>query len=80
VNDLYPTKSRVALLIDVANGLVVADAGSSTAWRKDLLPRVRPIRVTAKVNELVQAGWVVRDGRAYVLTDAGQQILADGVR
>lgn len=73
---LYPTKSRVQLLVDVGAGLV--RRVGSTDYRTDL---PSPQRVTARISELRQAGWVERgpDG-VYALTTAGEDIVAETVR
>lgn len=73
---LYPTKSRVALLIDVGAGLVYRNGLHDY---RTALPR--PQRVTARIAELRQAGWVERgpDG-VYALTAAGEDIVAATVR
>jgi hypothetical protein len=82
---LHPTPTRVALLGDVADGLVVSEG--TTIWLDERLAYLYDphaatrTRVTSRVNELVRADWVARDNDGtYRLTAAGQDTLADGVR
>jgi hypothetical protein len=73
---LYPTPTRVALLMDVADGLVINSDTNGPVLRENGQAR----RVTGRVNELIRAGWVEFMDGQYQLTAAGQDILADGVR
>lgn len=83
MSDLYPTKTRVQLLMDVADGLVVADARSETIWRDETLAgfydplTATRAKVTARARELEDAEWI-QLGRNYTykLTDAGRAVLA----
>lgn len=71
-----PTRARISLLMDIANGLVRRIG--TTDYRSGI---PAPARVTRPVAELVGAGWATRgvDG-IYALTDAGQDVIADTVR
>lgn len=73
---LYPTKTRLALLVDVGAGLVRRIG--HTDYRGGL---PSPQRVTARISELRQAGWIEPgpDG-IYALTEAGQDVIAETVR
>jgi hypothetical protein len=85
--DLYPTKARLALLRDIANGQVLTDITADddvvllfpdapTSWQDRR-------RVTVRVRELEQAGWAETDpaGVTWQLTDAGLLVCAEnGVR
>jgi predicted NAD/FAD-dependent oxidoreductase len=70
---LYPTKARVELLVDVGAGRVYRNG-----WHDYRAASPRPQRVTARISELRQAGWVERgpDG-VYALTTAGEDIVAE---
>ncbi len=79
MHDLYPTKTRLALLRHVAAGIVYKHThdGSSTT-------NAGFTRVTARIAEAEQAGWVELEEadhldtyplRVWRLTDAGRAIL-----
>jgi hypothetical protein len=72
---LYPTPTRVALLIDVAHGRVINGSNGPV-----LMGNSQARRVGARIRELISAGWVVLHDNTFRLTAAGQDILADGVR
>ncbi len=82
MTDLYPTKARVALLAAIAAGDVYADIGAGTGYSGHdyIIEDGRHYRVTARVNQLLRAGWVQwrndesGNGR-YLLTPAGQAVL-----
>ena len=78
---LFPTKTRLALLRDVARNLVWGDDGDVLAATGDGGRR----KVTVQVADMCRAGWVRPGGlrgdrrRPYELTDAGRAVLdADG--
>lgn len=73
---IRPTRARVSLLMDVANGLV---RRVGTTDYRAALPA--PWRVTGRVAELTKAGWAARgvDG-IYAITPAGQDVIAETVR
>lgn len=88
---LYPTKTRLALLADVADGRVygryvaASTAFDSYSLRED--GRGPGSKVTSRMVELEQAGWVRRgtaqstsyfSRRPWCLTDAGRAVLAGG--
>lgn len=82
--NLHPTPTRLALLRDVADGLVMEDPATEVIWRDDRLggfydPNTATCtRVTAKVRELENAGWVELGNLAtYRLTETGKRILAE---
>lgn len=83
--DLYPTKTRLALLRQVANSQVITDispeaddqdviwlfpdAPTSWQWRT---------RVTARIREMEHAGWVTEGdhiGATWYPTDTGYDVL-----
>jgi hypothetical protein len=79
-SDLYPTKTRLALLEDVRDGLVYEES----------LPGGRYVRsaptgyVTARVIEMLRAGWVEQRSapgdkwrKQMRLTAEGERILAE---
>jgi hypothetical protein len=79
---LYPTPTRIALLQDVGDGLIVAERQSETIWRDERLAGFyNPLtatrtRVTAKVHELEEEEWVELGGHyTYRLTKAGRDQL-----
>lgn len=78
MSDLYPTKTRIALLRDVDDGTVVYSANSGVL-NTATLP---PTQVLDAVIELRQAGWIAVDfsrgtlgSYPYVLTDTGRAVL-----
>ena len=75
MSDLYPTKTRLALLRSIADGRVTADWDSrgDTAWTDERSGRV----VTSRVREMSRAGWVVIASIVddLSLTDAGREVL-----
>lgn len=81
MSDLYPTPSRVALLQDIADGLVVE--ADTAAWRDEALAAfydpftATRTKVTARVREMVAAGWVEHDTATgmYWPTDAGRAVI-----
>lgn len=80
--DLYPTKSRLALLEAIAQGHVydLHDDERDTITTFDTTGAEDGIparRVTARVDEMVRAGWVCigRDDVTWELTDAGRAVL-----
>lgn len=80
MNDLYPTKTRLALLRDVSRAAVyIAESGH--IMRQAGFGDRFPTRATAAVKEMERAGWV-RLGRndTYELTNIGRELLAGGAR
>lgn len=89
MTDLYPTKTRRALLQDIADGLVVFDE-NGVAWRDERLAAfydpftATRTRVAARFQEVVAAGWATSGGRRQgsdeerraVLTEAGRTVLS----
>ncbi len=76
VNDLYPTKTRHALLRAVEHRRVVA-ANGVVLWHTD---GGYNQRCDAKTREVEAAGWVrLGTGGVYELTDDGRTVL-DGAR
>lgn len=84
--DLHPTKTRLQLLRDVRDGLVVEGLTEETeghVWcTADAQYGVPARKVTARVHELEGAGWVecAENLVDWRLTDTGQTVLdgADG--
>jgi hypothetical protein len=81
--ELKMTANRLALLRAIDNYEVWTVEGSGCAWRRPNAPYGRDRDVTARVNELRDAGLVaVRpdeedlDIQGFGLTDAGRQVLA----
>jgi hypothetical protein len=81
VSALYPTKTRRALLRDVADGLIVAE-GAEVYRDERLAGFYDPLtaertKVTARIREMEgTVGWVaVFSDRVYRLTDAGRAVL-----
>lgn len=83
MSDLYPTKTRLALLRDVADGVVWGrrSAGRDANWNAW---RGVTGRVTASIREMERVGWVKLGrpespsfyaSRPYELTDAGRAVL-----
>jgi len=77
--DLYPTPTRLALLQDIADGLVYKDP-YDTSPRYEVASPHR--NVTARVKELIGAGWAVQRSepgdmwrKQIRLTASGEQIL-----
>jgi hypothetical protein len=86
-SDLYPTPTRLGLLSDVGNGLIVAEPSSETIWRDERLGGFHDpftatrTRVTAKARELEEAEWIELSGRyTYRLTDRGRDLLVRASR
>lgn len=78
---LYPTKTRLRLLLDIANSQVGTDIRADhdriilwpdapTSWQDQVV-------VTARVRELEHAGWVTLDQAEvwWLVTDAGREVL-----
>jgi hypothetical protein len=84
MGELYPTRTRLQLLRDVRDGKVgtdiTADVERIVLWPYAPTEWQTQQTVTARVLELEQAGWVRRSasGAAWLLTDAGEKVLADG--
>lgn len=79
--DLYPTKTRLGLLAEIANGQVLTDITADddvillfpwapTQWQDR-------VKVTARVREMERAGWVETDtaGVTWQLTERGRAFL-----
>lgn len=86
-SDLYPTPTRLGLLADVGNGLIVAEPSSETIWRDERLGgfcdpmTATRTRVTAKARELEEAEWIELGGQyTYRLTNQGRELLARNTR
>jgi hypothetical protein len=84
---LHPTPTRLDLLQDVKDGLVVASPSSEIVWRDERLAGIYdPLtatrtRVTARVRELEEAEWIqLGKNCAYRLTDAGRDLLREAGR
>lgn len=79
--DLYPTKTRLALLRDIRDGHVIE--GPVEPWAGDVWNTARAEtgdqarKVTARVHELEDAGWVECGGdlTTWSLTAAGRAVL-----
>jgi hypothetical protein len=85
-SSLYPTPTRVNLLQDVADGLIMAEPSSETIWRDERLAgfydpfTATRTRVTAKARELEEVEWIqLGAAYAYRLTDEGRAVLAAAV-
>lgn len=79
--DLYPTKTRLALLQAVAADLVIEGLTEETHGHTWLTDEIDPPRkVSARVTELHRAGWVELDyAQAFWrLTDEGRRVLGAG--
>lgn len=82
-DDLYPTKTRLALLKDIAYGRVLTDISRDDDQDVILLFPNAPsewnsrVRVTVRVRELEQAGWAEEFilGPTWSLTEAGRDVL-----
>ncbi len=69
VSDLYPTKTRVALLEHVETGRVFRDVIGDDYISADR-------KVNARIVEVERAGWVQLDKTdTWRLTDAGRAVL-----
>lgn len=84
--DLYPTQTRLALLQDVKDGLIVADVRSEDVWRDERLAGIYDpmtatrTKVTARVRELEEAELIQLGGNyIYRLTDTGRAVLNGAV-
>lgn len=84
--ELHPTKTRIQLLRDIANGQVLTDITAEpedgdVIWLFPDAPTTwqNRTRVTARVQELERAGWVEQqpNGMDWDLTDAGRKVLAE---
>lgn len=80
MTDLYPTKTRLQLLRDIAADNVVdglTDETDGHIWLLDIVTFDPPRKVTARVLELEHAGWVEQgpDGATWRLTAAGRAVL-----
>lgn len=80
---LYPTPTRVALLIEIADGVVfegITEETEGRTWSTAGAEHGAPARVvTARVDELRRAGWVeIDDAETWRLTDAGRRVLTEG--
>jgi hypothetical protein len=74
--ELYPTKTRLALLRAVLAENVVDgpdEHGQIHAWEID--PPYAPRKVNSRINELKAAGWVAEHRNTYRLTPAGRRVL-----
>ena len=80
---LYPTKTRLALLADLDNGQVLTDITAEgdqgdVIWLYPWAPTQWQdrVKVTARVRELERGGWVEQDeaGISWWLTDAGREV------
>ena len=77
--DLYPTKTRLALLTAVDDGAVVEGITEDTdgdTWLTE--DGHQPLKVTARIHELERAGWVELPDDPPVfwrLTEAGWAVL-----
>lgn len=71
--DLYPTKTRLALLADVAAGRVIDDEDFTPMLHHD----EGTSRVAAAILEMEAAGWVeqVRVDHVWSLTIVGRDVL-----
>lgn len=80
--DLYPTKTRLALLREVADGRIMLGAGG-IAYGGPCYSVVTGRTVTARIAEMFHAGWVEpaegTEGGYWSLTDAGRAVL-DGAK
>jgi hypothetical protein len=80
VPDLYVTKTRLALLVDVAFGRIYRSANGKDLRR---VPRGQFARtVTSGMREFVAAGWawLDKDDHTWHLTDAGRAVLQEAGR
>lgn len=83
MGDLYPTKTRLALLDAIENGEVTG----YPYYDSEHVDYFWGTRVTASVNELIRAGWVTPppDGERRPdfkpeLTDPGRKVREEGRR
>jgi hypothetical protein len=78
MGDLYPTKTRLALLRDVGAARVYyAESGQIMRNTDGRFP----LRATVAVKELERAGWVhLGKNGTYELTTEGGEVLAGGGR
>lgn len=78
MSDLYPTKTRLMLLRDVAGIHREGDGRSYVHWGDDCYCRGGRItrKVTAAMDEMERAGWIAPESpRGWHLTDAGRAVL-----
>lgn len=69
MSDLYPTPSRLALLVDVADGNV-------TGSLSDVVLCMGVVRVNAGISEMQQANWIDRSNDdVWYLTVTGCIVL-----
>lgn len=90
--ELHPTPTRLNLLRDIADGLVVVYPGEAAFVVPSLSEFYDPFndrrrKVTGRVNELVNAGWVELrvfssdlSPDLWVLTEAGRKVLEEADR
>lgn len=71
--DLYPTKTRLALLRDVDAGNVLDGITDDHVWLVD--NPEPPRKVCARMREMEAAGWVEQGEPFWRLTDAGREVL-----
>lgn len=70
---LYPTKTRLVLLRDVAYGEITRDADGDS-WN------ARHYKMTSRIEELEQAGWIaLEEGKVWRPTGVGRAVLAAAV-
>lgn len=81
--DLYPTKTRLALLRDVEVGEVWQNSGNGHSTTPGTIgDDTEPlVVVTSRIAEQEQAGWVhlfehTTGAKQWQLTDAGREVLA----
>lgn len=86
MSDLYPTRTRLALLQDVDDGQVVFAPGQGGVLNLATTP---PTQVVSATAEMRRAGWIdvdldegadVLGSYPYAVTDTGRAVLAGGAR
>ena len=78
--NLYPTKTRLALLQAIVDGEVVTGIGPRSAridiYQVDPQPPHESTKVTSRVHELARAGWIrLDDIDTPTITDLGCVVL-----
>ena len=78
MNDLYPTKTRLALLQAVADGAVLEGITPDTEGHTWLTfdDGDKPVKVNARIDEVEKAGWVyINEPPFWKLTELGREVL-----
>lgn len=81
MTDLYPTKTRLALLEAVNAGAVLEGISESTEGHTWLTfdDGTPAVKVTERIRDVFRAGWVwLNEPPVWRLTDLGREVLERG--